>query len=152
MYLDTYTKCVSTFDPQENIPMCPKMRSRLGFLWLPYYTVLYCCEETIEASEQYTRIVTHCMLGNFFSRRHFDFFLSFLKKIGFDIKCGLSPQETICIKCQNVFSEEKKIPNKKQILWLSVCWMSHKSGNCYIIVMWYTKALKPHALFCARRH
>ena len=30
------------------------------------------------------------------------------KKTGLDISCKLSPKETICMKCQNLFSEKKK--------------------------------------------
>ena len=36
---------------------------------------------------------------------HFSYFL---QKISFDISCKLSPQETICMKCQNLFSVKKK--------------------------------------------
>ena len=32
----------------------------------------------------------------------------FHKKIGFDISCELSPMETICMKCQSIFSEKSK--------------------------------------------
>ena len=32
----------------------------------------------------------------------------FSEKIGFDNSCKLSPSETICMKCQNLFSEKKK--------------------------------------------
>ena len=37
-----------------------------------------------------------------------DISLIFCQKIGFDISCKLSPWETICIKCQNLFSGNKK--------------------------------------------
>ena len=33
----------------------------------------------------------------------------FFQKIGFDISCKLSPQETICMKCQILFSGKNKI-------------------------------------------
>ena len=36
------------------------------------------------------------------------FFSYFSKKIGFDILCKLSPQETICMKCQSLFSGNNK--------------------------------------------
>ena len=49
--------------------------------------------------------LTHSTLGKNFSR-HFEIFFS-KKKIGFDISCKLSPLETICIKCQSLFSGEK---------------------------------------------
>ena len=29
------------------------------------------------------------------------------KKIGFDISCKLSPEETVCMKCQSLFSGKK---------------------------------------------
>ena len=32
-----------------------------------------------------------------------DIFLTFPRKIGFGISCKLSPEETICMKCQNLF-------------------------------------------------
>ena len=43
------------------------------------------------------------MLGKNFSRRQFEIFFLFFQKISFDISCKLSPQETICIKCQRFF-------------------------------------------------
>ena len=36
----------------------------------------------------------------------------FFQKIGFDISCKLSPKETICMKCQSLFSGK----NKKNIV------------------------------------
>ena len=35
------------------------------------------------------------------------FFSYFSQKIGFYIPCRLSPEETICMKCQSLFSEKK---------------------------------------------
>ena len=49
---------------------------------------------------------------NIFSRRHFDFFSVFTQNIGFNFTCSLSPKETICMKCQHLFSGK----NKKNIL------------------------------------
>ena len=43
------------------------------------------------------------------------YFSSFSQKIGFDILCKLSPMETVCVKCQNLFSRQ----NKKNITNLS---------------------------------
>ena len=41
-------------------------------------------------------------------RQHFEtFFLFFLAK-GFDALCKLSPKETICMKCQILFSRKNK--------------------------------------------
>ena len=49
------------------------------------------------------------MLGKNFSRQQSEiFFLIFQKKMGFDISCKLSPQETICMKCQCLFSGKNK--------------------------------------------
>ena len=42
------------------------------------------------------------------NRQHFEifFFSNLLKKTGFDISCKLSPKETVCMKCQILFSEK----------------------------------------------
>ena len=39
------------------------------------------------------------------------FIFFFFQKIGFDISCKLPPKETICMKCQSIFSGEKKEKN-----------------------------------------
>ena len=52
------------------------------------------------------------MLGKNYSRKHFEIFFLFYTKVGFDILWKLSPKETICMKCQSIFSEE----NKKNII------------------------------------
>ena len=61
------------------------------------------------------------MLGKTFSRRHFDFFFYFSQLIGFDISCKLSPEETICMKCQNLFSQK----NNKNIINMSSTEFAH---------------------------
>ena len=43
------------------------------------------------------------------------YFSYFPQKTGYDISCKLSPKETICMKCQILFSEK----NKKNIINLS---------------------------------
>ena len=43
----------------------------------------------------------------------FKIFFLFFPETGFDISCKLSPQETICMKCQSLFSGKK---NKKNII------------------------------------
>ena len=54
------------------------------------------------------------MLGKNFSR-HFEIFFSyFSQKVDFEIPCKLSPEETICIEYQSLFSEK----NKKTIIGL----------------------------------
>ena len=54
-------------------------------------------------------------LGKIFSRRHFEIFFLFSQKTGNDISCKSSPKETICMKCQILFSGK----NKKNIINLS---------------------------------
>ena len=60
--------------------------------------------------------LTLSTLGKIFSRQHFEIFFSyFFQKTGFDISCKLSPEETICMKCQILFTGK----NKKNIINLS---------------------------------
>ena len=44
------------------------------------------------------------MLGKNSADDNLKYFACFSKKIGFDISCKLSPQETICMKYQSLFS------------------------------------------------
>ena len=60
-------------------------------------------------------LLTLSTLGKIFSRRHIDWFSYFSQKTGFDISCKLSQLETICMKCQILFSGK----NKKNITNLS---------------------------------
>ena len=55
-------------------------------------------------------------LGKNFNRRHFKIFFLFFQKIGFHTSCKFSPLETICMKCQSLFSGEN---NKKNNISLS---------------------------------
>ena len=41
-------------------------------------------------------------------------FFSFSRKTGINKSCILSPLETVCMKCQNLFSEKKKKKKKKK--------------------------------------
>ena len=50
-------------------------------------------------------------LGKIFSGRHIDIFSYFPHKTSFDVSCKLSPLETICMKCQNLFSRKNKKKN-----------------------------------------
>ena len=60
--------------------------------------------------------LTLYMLGEIISRRLFQtFFFFFLENRIFDTSCILSPKETICMKCQILFSRR----NKKNIISLS---------------------------------
>ena len=45
--------------------------------------------------------------GKLFQQTHFDIFFLFFPRIGSDSSCKLSPQETICMKCQVLFSRNK---------------------------------------------
>ena len=57
------------------------------------------------------------MRGNYFSRRQFEiFFVLFSRKMGFDISCNLSHQETISMKCQNFLAGKN---DKKKTIGLS---------------------------------
>ena len=49
-------------------------------------------------------------LGKIFSRRYIEIFFSVYisHKTGFDTSCKLSPMETICMKCQILFSGKTK--------------------------------------------
>ena len=46
----------------------------------------------------------HSTLGKIFSRRILQYFSLLPQKTRFDISCNLSPEETICMKCQVRFS------------------------------------------------
>ena len=48
--------------------------------------------------------LTLCVLGKKICSCHFEIFYFFFQKISFDISCKLSPNETICVKCQSLFS------------------------------------------------
>ena len=45
-----------------------------------------------------------CMPGKYFSRQKY-----FSQKVGFEISCKLSPEETICMKFESLISGENKI-------------------------------------------
>ena len=59
--------------------------------------------------------LTLSTLGKIFSRQHLKYFSYFSQKTGYDISCKLSSKETICMKCQILFSGE----NKKNVINLS---------------------------------
>ena len=42
------------------------------------------------------------------------YFSDLFQKTGFDITCKLSPKETVCMKCQILFSQKKKKKKKKK--------------------------------------
>ena len=94
---------------------------------------VFCCDQwffkqcfpQVSAARDFTgySVMKHWLLGfnlyhslGKFSRRQIDdIFSYFSQKIGFDISCILSPEETICIKCQSLFSEKKKKKKKFKI-------------------------------------
>ena len=56
-------------------------------------------------------LISHLMLstvGKIFSRQHFEIFYNSSQETGFNISCKLPPLETICMKCQILFSGKKK--------------------------------------------
>ena len=53
-------------------------------------------------------ILTLSMLGKITADDILKYFSYFYRKIGFAISCKLSPQETICMKCQSLFSGKNK--------------------------------------------
>ena len=63
-------------------------------------------------------------LGENFRRQHFKIFSYFSQKTGFDSSCKLSPFYTICMKCQILFSGEKRKYHQ-----FVVCWISPETGN-----------------------
>ena len=59
---------------------------------------------------------TLCMLGKNFSRQHYEILFYFSpRKQNLTTLCKLSPKETVCMKCQILFSGK----NKKNIISLS---------------------------------
>ena len=48
------------------------------------------------------------MLGKISANGNLKYFSYFSQKIGFDISCKLSPEETICMKHQSLFSGKNK--------------------------------------------
>ena len=73
-------------------------------------------------------IITHAsctVKENNVNRRHFEIYFSDLfQKTGFDISCKLSPKETVCMKCQTLFPEQKKKTTKKN---------NKKTSNCCLL-------------------
>ena len=61
----------------------------------------------IWSNEKYV-ITTYHTIGRFSRRQTGDLFSYFSYKIGSDTSCKLSPNETICMKCQILFSKNNK--------------------------------------------
>ena len=64
-------------------------------------------------------------LGRIFSRRHIEVFFLFSLETGFDISCKLTPAETICMKCHNLFPGK----NKKIMINLSSAELAQRVAN-----------------------
>ena len=62
------------------------------------------------------------------------YFSYFSQKIRFDISCKLSPKETICMKCQFLFSQKIRI-----IFQNAICWKSFSACLAFNIV--FTKIM-----------
>ena len=62
-----------------------------------------------------------------FSRWQIEIFLIFPRKQALTFSCKLSPVETICMKCQNLFSGE----NKKNISWCRLLKFLSRSAKHY---------------------
>ena len=67
------------------------------------------------------------MLGKISLDGILKYFSYFSQKTGSDILCKLSPLETICMKCQNLFSGK----NKKKYHQFVVFWINPESGHSY---------------------
>ena len=96
-----------------NVSICSGLRKILsGYPFFPKQ----CTCLLLHYSFLYIIYLTLCMLGKNFSRQYLEiFFFNFSYKIEFDTSCKLSPKETICMKCQILFS----MKNKKNITSLS---------------------------------
>ena len=57
----------------------------------PFSLLLYLWMITFSRKENDRYYLTHCMLGEIFSRRYSEFFFLFSQKLGFSISCKLSP-------------------------------------------------------------
>ena len=66
------------------------------------------------------------MLGKNLTDNIFDYFSYFPQKIGFAISCKLSLKETICMKCQSLFSWKKK--KKKNTINLSTAELAQRGS------------------------
>ena len=94
-----------------------------GFLWTVNYFLLIfvtrqlhsadnCRNECMVSCEESERKNIFCLTftnhwANF-AITNWWYFSYFFQKTGFDILCKLSPLETICMKCQNLFSGKMK--------------------------------------------
>ena len=68
-------------------------------------------------------------------------FSYFSQKTGFDISCESSPKETICMKCQNLFSGEKKKKKNSVCRLLKILprVLSVKDIDSFISIYFYMK-------------
>ena len=85
--------------------------NKLLYSKVPYNSISrlgLCCPHIPVPEDMFLHGDTQIMHGKNFSRQHFEIFFSyFSQKIGFNILCKLSPNETIYI-CQILFSGKNK--------------------------------------------
>ena len=93
------------------------------FVWIPTYQVLPFYLVSYKLPR--TLLNLHHSLGQFSRWQIGDIFLIF-QKTGFCISCKLSPWETICMKCQILFSGK----NKKNIL---ICHLPKFYPECKVL-------------------
>ena len=63
----------------------------------------------LKFGDKYSEVLTHCMLGKISADDILKYFSYDSYKIGSDTSCKLSPKETICMKCQLLFSRKSKL-------------------------------------------
>ena len=83
-------------------------------VYCPQDIILRCDARVATYRILVARILTLIMLWADSADDKLVIFFIFTQKIGSDTSCKLSPEETICIKCQVLFSRKKK-KNKKYI-------------------------------------
>ena len=66
----------------------------------------------------------------------FIIFFLFFSANSFDISCILSPKETICIKCQNLFSEKKKKKKNKKKIFQNLSEIFTQNAKHYQVLMY----------------
>ena len=117
---DMYLYKTATFPHQpvksvSKVAFLHRFHCILNMLWRNVKRQHYFSLKKSTLSRAMNTLLTLSTLGKIFSRRHFETFSLFSQKTGFDISCKLSPKETICMKCQILFSGK----NKKNIINLS---------------------------------
>ena len=80
-------------------------------------------------------------LGKFNRRQINDIFLIFPRKIDFDISCKSSPKETICKKCQSLFSWKirKNVSKCHLLKFFPVCLALKSNHTCQLTAICYQR-------------